>query len=153
LIATQIVIRLAQWPSGGATATFFALPNQEGQKRPRRLWLARRPLFHGVELQPEPRRIAIFQSIGWKSPTLAEEALAKSGPLHPTGKACLKQPLRRFVLWRLRVQRCDKGHRCGRDSRVVSKYDILGRDFLPVDSLVCVVVGPDGRSLQRNARK
>src|SRR5579863_6155352 len=37
--------------------------------------------------------------------------------------------------------------------RLVSNYNLLRRDFLPVDSLVCVVVRADGRTLQRNACK
>src|SRR5580693_2956579 len=36
---------------------------------------------------------------------------------------------------------------------LVNNYNVLGRDFLSVDSLVCVVVGADGRTFQRNACK
>src|ERR1700733_11089050 len=37
--------------------------------------------------------------------------------------------------------------------RLVTNYNILRRDFLPIDPLVCVVVRSDGRTLQRNACK
>src|ERR1700683_1262564 len=71
------------------------------------------------------------------------------------GRACmsakarlfLKQLLRCLVLRRPRVKRRDKGLCCKRDMRVVSDYDVLRRDFLSVDSLVCVVVRSDRRTL------
>src|SRR6267154_1667594 len=65
-----------------------------------------------------------------------------------------KRPLlSRLVLRRLRVKRRDQALCCGRDMRLVSNYNILRRDFLSVDSLVCIVVRSDGRTLQRNAGK
>src|ERR1700757_3729118 len=58
-----------------------------------------------------------------------------------------------FVLRRPGVQR-RKQLRCGRRwRRLVTQYDISRRQLLAVDSFVCVVVGTDGRSFERNARK
>ena len=65
----------------------------------------------------------------------------------------LKQLLWRLVLRRLRVKLRDQALCCRRDMRLVSNYNILRRDFLPVDSLVCVIVRSDGRTLERNASK
>src|ERR1700733_5647185 len=78
---------------------------------------------------------------------------AQSRNSRPTGNTVSKQLLWRLVLWSLRVKRRDKALRCGRDLGLMNNYNILRRDFLPVDSLVCVVVRSDGRTLQRNACK
>src|ERR1700728_801471 len=73
--------------------------------------------------------------------------LAKTRPLRAN------RLLGQLVLRRLRVQRRDKAFCCGRRLCLVNNYNILRRDFLPVDSLVCVVVRSDGRPLKRNSCK
>ena len=88
-----------------------------------------------------------FHPTNWQYNDGGKAHFSKTRPL-PANRL-----LWRLVLRRLRVKRRDKAFCCGRHMGLVSNYNILRRDFLPVDSLVCVVVRSDARPLQRNSCK